>query len=325
MTTRRMVLLGAGALAAGCSPPRISSPLHSADVHRSDYPTVQAVKWMSDELARATDGRLQIQVYPAGQIGSEDASVGLARMGAIDFARVTAATLNNRAPLTRMLCLPYLMQSDDHFHRVADGPVGAQIRDSFAGTGLVALALYDGGLRCIYNVRHPITTPKDLAGLRIRVPQSDLFIRSIAAMGANPTPLTVSYVFQALSTHLIDGAENNWPTYESARHVELAKYWSQTLHCASPDILTMSEQRYRALSASDQDLIRDVATRSVAVMRTAWTTLVDTAREKALSLGATVSETDRAAFAHATEAMVRDEAERLGQTAMLAQIRELAP
>lgn len=299
--------------------------MHSADVHRSDYPTVQAVKWMSEELARATDGRLQIQVYPAGQIGSEDASVGLARMGAIDFARVTAATVNNRAPLTRMLCLPYLLQSDEHFHRVADGPIGARIRDSFSGTGLVALALYDGGLRCIYNVRHPIEAPKDLAGLRIRVPQSDLFIRAIAAMGANPTPLTVSYVFQALSTHLIDGAENNWPTYESARHVELAKYWSQTLHCASPDILTMSAMRYEALSAADKDLVRDVASRSVAVMRTAWTALVDKARDKALALGASISETDRAAFARATETMVRDEAERLGQSAMLAEIRGLAP
>jgi TRAP-type C4-dicarboxylate transport system substrate-binding protein len=246
-------------------------------------------------------------------------------MGAIDFARVTAATLNNRAPLTRMLCLPYVLQSDDHFHRVADSPVGARIRDSFAGTGLVALALYDGGLRCLYNVRHPITTPKDLAGLRIRVPQSDLFIRTIAAMGANPTPLTVSYVFQALSTHLIDGAENNWATYESARHVELAKFWSQTQHCASPDMLTMSERRYLALSPADRDLVRDVAARSVPIMRAAWSELVKTAREKALSLGAIVAETDRAAFARATEAMVRDEAQRLGQTAMLAQIRELAP
>jgi tripartite ATP-independent transporter DctP family solute receptor len=299
--------------------------MHSADVHRSDYPTVQAVRWMSEELARATDGRLKIQVYPAGQIGSEDASVGLARMGAIDFARVTAATLNNRAPLTRMLCLPYVLQSDEHFHRVADGPVGARIRDSFAGTGLVALALYDGGLRCIYNVRHPIATPKDLAGLRIRVPQSDMFIRAIASMGANPTPLTVSYVFQALSTHLIDGAENNWPTFESTRHVELAKHWSQTLHCASPDILTMSEQRYRALSAGDQELVRDVAARSVAVMRAAWRSLVESAREKALSSGVIVTETDRAAFAQATQAMARDEAEQLGQTEMLAQIRELAP
>jgi tripartite ATP-independent transporter DctP family solute receptor len=325
MTTRRTLLLGACALAAGCSKPSQGAPLHAADVHRSDYPTVQAVRWMSEELTRLTAGRLSIQVYPAGQIGSEDASVGLARMGAIDFARVTAATLNNRAPMTRMLCLPYVLQSDAHFHRVADGPVGAQIRDSFAGTGLVALALYDGGLRCIYNVRHPITTPKDLAGLRIRVPQSDLFIRTIASMGANPTPLTVSYVFQALSTHLIDGAENNWPTYEAARHVELAKFWSQTFHCASPDILTMSAQRYEALSASDKELIRDVAARSVAVMREAWSGLVDKAREKALSQGATIAETDRAAFAKATEAMVRDEAERLGQTAMLAKIRELAP
>jgi tripartite ATP-independent transporter DctP family solute receptor len=325
MQGRRGFILGGGALLAGCSAPSAPGLLHSADVHRSDYPTVQAVRWMGEELERQTGGRLRIQLYPAGQIGSEDASVGLARMGAIDFARVTAATLNNRAPLTRMLCLPYVLQSDEHFHRVADGPVGARIRESFAGTGLIALALYDGGLRCIYNVRRPLQTPKDLAGLRIRVPQSDLFIRAIGAMGANPTPLTVSYVFQALSTHLIDGAENNWATYESARHVELAKYWSETMHCASPDILAMSERRYLQLGKADQELVRDLAARSVVVMRAAWRELVEASRTKALALGATIAQTDRAAFGRATEAMVRDEAEKLGQTQLLSQIRESAP
>jgi tripartite ATP-independent transporter DctP family solute receptor len=324
MNRRRAFLVGSGALIASGSGRADTRPLTSADVHRADYPTVLAVKWMGEELKRRTDGRLQVKVYPAGQIGSEDDSITLARIGAIDFARVTAAALNNRIPLTRILCLPFVLQSDDHFHRVADGPIGARIRQSFTGSGLVALAVYDGGLRCMYNTRRPIVTPADLVGLRIRVPQSDVFIRAISAMGANPTPLTVSYVFQALSTHLIDGAENNWATYESSRHVELAKYWSETMHCASPDFLTMSERRFGELSQADQSLVQDLALQSVSVMRKAWVDLIETSRAKAIALGAKVTVADRPAFARATEAMARREAEQLDALAVLNQIRDLA-
>ena len=199
---------------------------------------------MGEEIARATGGRLKIKQYPSGQLGAEDDSIGLARFGAVDFARVNFAAVNNLVPQTRVLCLPFAIDSMEHLHRVVDSDVGAEIRAAFDRVGLVGLAIYDAGARCFYNVRRPIHEPGDLRGLKIRSPMSDVFLRAFAAMGANPTPLAVNGVFQALSTHLIDGAENNWPTFESARHLEMAQFWSETQHSYSPEILTMSKERF---------------------------------------------------------------------------------
>lgn len=326
MKTRRAILLSglsaAGAAAASCAP-RSSGIFTAADVHRKDYPTMIAVRWIGAELERQTDGRLSIQTFPSGQVGSEDDSISLARMGALDFVRVSSAALNNRVPLTRVLALPYVIRSKEGLRQVADGPIGGQVAAAFTGSGLVPLAIYDAGLRCVYNTKRAVVKPADLAGLKLRTPQSDLFIGIVRAMGASPTPLTIGYVFQGLSTHLVDGAENNWPTFESSRHVELAKYWSNTMHSAAPEFLLMSQRSYDALSAADRDLIRDVATASKLVMRAAWDRLEAEAEAAARAEGAIVAEADRSAFEEATRALVLAEADRIGAAPLVEAIRRL--
>ncbi len=297
--------------------------LTAADVHRATYPTMVAVQWMGEQLANETEGRFSLQTFPAGQVGSEDDSIGLVRMGALDVARVSSAALNNRVPLTRILGLPYIIRSKEHLRAVADGPVGASVSAAFEGSGLVPLAIYDAGLRCIYNTKRPIESPRDLTGLKLRTPQSDLFIRIVRAMGASPTPLTIGYVFQGLSTHLIDGAENNWPTFESSRHVELAKFWSNTLHSAAPEFLLMSQRRYDALAPADRDLVLDLASRSKAVVREAWDALEANAETAARSQGAIVVEPDLAAFEEATRRLVADEIERLDAQSLINAIASL--
>jgi tripartite ATP-independent transporter DctP family solute receptor len=308
MITRRHAIAGIGAVAtaAACSQGD-AGLLTAADVHRVDYPTVQAVKWMGEEITTATGGRLRLKQFPSGQLGAEDDSIGLARFSAIDFARVNFAAVNNLVPETRVLCLPFAVQSMGHLHRVVDSDVGAEIRAAFDRVGLVGLAIYDAGARCFYNVRRPIHEPGDLRGLKIRSPMSDVFLRAFAAMGANPTPLAVNGVFQALSTHLIDGAENNWPTFESARHLEMARYWSDTEHSYSPEILTMSRQRFESLSKADQDLIVDAAARSVPRMREHWARFSDESKAKALAAGIQANEADRAAFRQTVEQLIARE------------------
>jgi TRAP-type C4-dicarboxylate transport system substrate-binding protein len=153
-------------------------------------------------------------------------------------------------------------------------------------------------------VRKPIHEPGDLRGLKIRSPMSDVFLRAFAAMGANPTPLAVNGVFQALSTHLIDGAENNWPTFESARHLEMARYWSDTEHSYSPEILTMSRRRFESLSKQDQDIIIDAAARSVPRMREHWARFSDESKAKALAAGIQANEADRAAFRQTVDQLI---------------------
>ncbi len=297
MISRRRIITGLGTLAGAAACSQGDAGLFTeADVHRAGYPTVEAVKWMGEEIARASGGRLRIEQYPSGQLGAEDDSIGLARFGAVDFARVNFAAVNNLVPETRVLCLPFAINSMEHLHRVVDSDVGDEIRAAFDRVGLVGLAIYDAGARCFYNVRGPIHEPGDLRGLKVRSPMSDVFLRAFAAMGANPTPLAVNGVFQALSTHLIDGAENNWPTFESARHLEMARYWSETQHSYSPEILTMSKVRFLSLSRQDQDVVMDAAGRSVPRMREHWAQFSEESKAKALAAGVVANEADRAAF-----------------------------
>lgn len=307
-TRRRLLtggLAGAGAVAlSGCggrAAPGGPRLLHAADVHPADYPTVTAVKWMGEELGRLTDGRLGIRTFPSGQLGNEDDSIGLARYQAIDICRVAAAALNNAFPETSLLCLPYVFRSVEHMRAVVDGEIGTRLLNVFEDRGLVGLAYYDAAPRSLYNVRRAVFEPGDLKGLKIRAPQSDIFLDTVRAMGANPTPLTFGAVFSSLQTHLIDGAENNWPSYQSSRQYEVARYWSDTKHLYSPDALLISKASMDALAPGDRDLVRDVARRSVPLMRVEWDRREAEARAAVIEAGTHVNEVDTEAFARAVQ------------------------
>jgi len=308
MTLNRRLLtfggLGGLSLLSGCAPRATSGDgktvFNAVDVHPADYPTVKAVKWMGEELSRLTDGRLGMRQFPAGQLGNEDDSIGLTRFRAVDMCRVAVAALNNAFPETRLLALPYVFHSVDHVRKVVDGEIGTELLNVFEGRGLVGLAYYDAAPRCIYNVRHPVTEPGQLRGLKLRAPMSDIFIDTLTAMGANATPLTFGAVFSSLQTHLIDGAENNWPSYQSSRQFEVARYWSQTEHSFAPDALLMSKASFDALTPADRELVRDVARRSVQVMRADWDRREADARATVLAAGTQVAQVDKAAFAAAT-------------------------
>jgi tripartite ATP-independent transporter DctP family solute receptor len=326
MITRRRALLGiggAGAALSACGQGE-AGLLTEADVHRAGYPTVEAVKWMGGEIEKATGGRLRVKQYPSGQLGAEDDSIGLAQYGAVDFARVNFAAVNNLVPETRVLCLPFAIDSMGHLHRVVDSDIGIQIRTAFERQGLIGLAIYDAGARCFYNVRKPIHEPGDLRGLKIRSPMSDVFLRAFGAMGANPTPLAVNGVFQALSTHLIDGAENNWPTFESARHLEIAKFWSETQHSYSPEILTMSKQRFDAMTPADREIVVDAAARSVPVMREHWARFSEESRVKAMAQEVVANEANREAFRAAVADLVASETSDPVLASLFKRVRDLS-
>jgi len=305
LTRRGLSVMGLSALAAGCAPKGTGDLLTAADVQPNGHPTVSAVEWMGKELAALTGGRINIRQYPSSQLGSEDDSIGLARFGAIDICRVAVAALNNAFPETRLWSLPYVFRSTEHVRAVVDGPVGTDLLNVFEGRGLVGLAYYEAAPRCFYNARHPVHEPKDLRGLKIRSPQSDIFLEAIRAMGANPTPLTFGIVFSSLQTRLIDGAENNWPSYQSSRQFEVAPHWSQTEHSYSPDALLISKERLDRFSAADRDLIRDVARRSVAVMREHWDKRSAEAQAQVLQAGVKIAQVDKAAFAKSVEPVLQ--------------------
>jgi tripartite ATP-independent transporter DctP family solute receptor len=262
-----MVLGTAVALCAGAPYAR---DFRSADVHPADYPTVMAVQYMGKQLAAETQGRLAVKVYPSGVLGSERDNIEQLRLGGLDMMRINAGPLNSVVPETIVTVLPFVFRSTEHMRKVLDGPIGDEILASMESQGLVGLAFYDSGARSFYTAKKPIKSLSDMKGMKIRVQQSDLFVAMIEALGANPTPMPYGEVYTALKTGIVDAAENNWPSYESSRHFEAAKYYSLTEHSLAPEVLVFSKKVWDGLSKADQAAIRKAAKDSVPYMRKLW-------------------------------------------------------
>ena len=276
---------------AGCSESGLR-PLLSSDHHPEDYPTVQAVRYMAGLLRDESGGRLDIRIYAGGQLGSERDTLEITAFGGLDLDRVNLAPLNAIEPMTVIPSLPFLFRTTEHMRASLDGPVGDAILDSLEPHDLVGLCFYDSGERSFYNTKRAIRTPDDMEGMKIRVQNSDLYVAMIRALGADATPMYLGEVYQSLVQGVIDGAENNWPSYESGRHFEAAPYFSLTRHVMAPEILVMSLDRWRKLSKEDQTLIRSAAKRSVRYMRTLWDERVKQARAHLLEAGVKVNEVD---------------------------------
>ena len=241
----------------------------SAEVHPPDYPTTQAVAYMGKLLAERSGGKLGVKVYPNGALGSEKDNIEQLRLGALDMMRINVAPLNSVVPETIVTGLPFVFRSTEHMRKVLDGPVGDDILKSMESQGLVGLAFYDSGARSFYS-KKPIRTVADLKGMKIRVIQSDLFVAMVEALGANPTPMPYGEVYTALKTGIVDAAENNWPSYESSRHFEAAKFYTLDEHSLAPEVLVFSKVVWDKLSPQDQAEIRKAAKDSVPYMRGLW-------------------------------------------------------
>jgi tripartite ATP-independent transporter DctP family solute receptor len=267
-TTRRFsTILAAAALCVGVAHAR---DFRSADVHPADYPTVMAVGEMGRLLKERSQGKLGVRVYPSGSLGTEKDNIEQLRLGALDMMRINVAPLNSVVPETIVTGLPFIFRSTEHMRKVLDGPIGDEILRSMESHGLVGLAFYDSGARSFYTSKRPIRTVADLKGMKIRVIQSDLFVAMVEALGANPTPMPYGEVYTALKTGIVDAAENNWPSYESSRHFESAKFYTLSEHSLAPEVLVFSKRVWDTLPPADQALIRKAARDSVPYMRKLW-------------------------------------------------------
>jgi tripartite ATP-independent transporter DctP family solute receptor len=210
--------------------------------------------------------------------------------------RINMAPFNNLIPATQVPSLPFVFRSVDHMRKVMDGPIGEAILKEFEKHDLIGLAYYDSGSRSFYNSKRPINTPADMRGLKIRVQQSDMFVALVSALGANATPMAFGEVYSALQTGVIDGAENNWPSYDSTKHFEVSKFYSMTEHSLSPEVLVMSKRAFDRLSKEDQDNLRAAAKESVGVMRTLWDAREKASEAKVRAGGAQVNSVQKQPF-----------------------------
>jgi tripartite ATP-independent transporter DctP family solute receptor len=273
----------------------------AADIQEENYPTVQALMLMGKLVAERTGGRDGIRVFHSRQLGEESQTIEQTRVGAIDLNRINVAAIGDVAPVLNILALPFLFRSIDHLYKVIDGPIGDDILAAIEPNGFIGLTFYDSGARSIYTSTRPVRTMTDLKGLRLRVQQSDLIIRMVKALGAEPVALPYGQVMTALSTKLVDGAENNWPSFVSTDHYKVAPYYTVTEHTMGPEVLVMSRRAWQELSVEDQAIFRTAARDSSKFMRQQWQSWEEESKRQALAGGVTIiGDIDRKPFEDAT-------------------------
>jgi len=259
----------------------------SADDHNKDFPTNMAVKHMGEELSKATGGKDSIKVFGDSALGSEKDTVEQVKIGALDMVRVNTASFHGIVPESKIPSLPFLFRDIEHFRKTIYGQQGDKILAAFEKSGFIGLAFYESGARSIY-AHKPIKSLADIKGLKIRVQPSDLWVSTIAAMGASATPMPFAEVYTGLKTGLLDAAENNYPSYDEAKHYEAANVYSETMHSMGPEVLVFSKKIWDTLTPEEQTAIRKAAKASVPYYVTLWEAREKDAKAAVIKGGATI-------------------------------------
>ncbi|HUG62234.1 MAG TPA: TRAP transporter substrate-binding protein [Methylomirabilota bacterium] len=275
--------------------------LRSSDTHPDGYPTVEAVKYMGDLIKERTGGRIGVEVYHSAQLGEEKDTIEQVRSGVIDLNRISLGPFNGLVPETTIPSLPYIFRSVDHMRAVMDGDIGEDILAAFEPHGLVGLAYFDGGARSFYNSKKEINSIDDLKGMKFRVMQSDIFVDMVNALGANATPMPYGEVYSGIETGVIDGAENNFPSYDTAKHAEVAKNYVMDEHLIVPEVLVMAKSTWDKLTPEDQAIVKAAAKESVAKQRELWDAQEKKSRELVEANGSKITTVDKAPFIAAME------------------------
>lgn len=301
------LLIWAGLIAVGLPSSAAARDFRVADTQVEDYPTVQALLFMDRLIEQRTNGRHRLRVFHSRQLGEEKETIEQTRVGAIDLNRTNVAPIGSLVPTVNVLALPFLFRSAEHLHKVLDGPIGDEILASFEGFGFIGLTFYDSGARSLYNSVRPVRSLADMKGLRIRVQQSPLMVSMIKALGAEPVELPYGQVGTGLATQLIDGAENNWPSYVTTNHFKSARYYTLTEHTMSPEVLIMSKKAWDDLSEDDRRIFRDTARESNLFMREKWKALEESSRQQAEKAGnVVIADFDRKPFEAAMSGIYAD-------------------
>jgi tripartite ATP-independent transporter DctP family solute receptor len=299
MKRRDFLKLGVAGIAAtrgiGLSTPAAAQAkmvLKATDVHPLGYPTVEAVVRMGKKLETATNGRLSIQMYPSMQLGGEKEMIEQAQVGALAMARISVGPMGPIVPELNVFNLPFMFRDDAHMEKVIDGPIGDELLKKLtdSSANLVGLCWMNAGTRNVYNSKKPISTVDDLKGLKIRMMGNPVFVDTMNSLGGNGVSMGFDQLINAMQTGVVDGAENNYPTYESGQHYRYAKYYSKTGHLMIPEILVFSKKVWGTLAKEDQDLIMKLAKEAQQEERGLWYEREKEALKKMVEAGAIVNE-----------------------------------
>lgn len=270
----------------------------------ASHPVHLGMAYMAERLAEKSGGTMRIDLYPSGQLGSERECLELLQIGSLGMTKVSASVLESFVPAFSVFGLPYLFRSEEHRHRVLEGPIGREILATMEPYWLKGLAYYDAGSRSFYTTGRPVHTPADLRGLKIRVQESATAMRMVRMLGGAPTPIAWGELYTALQQGVVDGAENNPPSFFLSRHYEVARFYTLNEHTAVPDVLVMSSNTWNALDAQQRRWVLEAAEESARYQRALWRQATAEALEAVRAAGVTIIEPDREAFAAQVTAMI---------------------
>jgi tripartite ATP-independent transporter DctP family solute receptor len=277
----------------------------ASDVQPPGYPTVAATENLGKKLSAATDGRLSIQMYPSMQLGGEKETIEQTQIGAVQMLRVNVGSMGPIVDDINVVNMPFLFRNTAHSEKLMDGPIGQELLDKITASptaNLVALCWMNSGARSLYNSKHPIKSIEDIKGLKFRVIGNPIFIDMMNALGGNGVAMGYDQVFSALQTGVIDGAENNPPSYVFSNHYTAAKYYSLTEHLVIPEVLLFSKRAWGNLSADDQNLVKKFAREAQFEERELWKKYEEQAMEKAKAAGCQIVEiADKTPFQNAVK------------------------
>ncbi|MFI0430303.1 TRAP transporter substrate-binding protein [Mariniflexile sp. HMF6888] len=266
---------------------------HGLDVNHSVH---KAMIEMGKDLEQRSGGKMKLEIYPSQQLGSERECLELLQIGSLDMTKVSVGVMENFAPKMKVFGIPFLFRDREHSFSVLDGPIGKEILDDGEQYWLKGLAYYDAGSRSFYTKDKPINIPSDLTGLKVRVMESVTAIEMVKALGGSATPISWGELYTSLQQGVVDGAENNPPSFYLSRHYEVCKYYSLDEHTVLPDVLVIGTQTWNKLSQQEQEWLQASADKSIKYQRKLWLEAEEEALREVEKAGVTIIRPDKSLF-----------------------------
>ncbi len=269
------------------------------------HPVHIAMEYMGERLREKSNGKITLEIFPSEQLGSEREMIEQVQLGCIDMVKVSTSPLESFIPVMGVFSVPYIFRDSDHFWRVMNGPVGKRILLTGEKVGLMGLCYYDSGSRSFYTTNKPILSPEDLSGMKIRVQQSRTSMDMVQALGASPTPIEWGELYTALQQGVVDGAENNPPSFYTSRHYEVCKHYALDEHTRVPDIILISAVVWNDFSEDVRQIIQEAADESVVFQRKLWDEMTAESLAEVESAGCTIYYPEKGPFVASVAEMHR--------------------
>lgn len=266
---------------------------HGLDI---SHPVHKGMEKFAENVSELSNGDLEIEIYPSEQLGSEREMIELVQIGVLDMSKVSAAVLENFTPEYKVLSVPYLFRGKEHYFKVLDSAIGDSLKLAPVEYRFRAMGFYDAGFRSFYTNGKPIRKPSDLEGMKIRVMESNTAIKTVESLGGSPTPISWGELYSALQQSVVDGAENNPPSYLLSNHYEVTEYYSLDQHSAIPDVVIISEKTRNNLSSEELKILRKAFDQSVEYQKALWQEMTKEALQKVKDAGIEVIRPDKEPF-----------------------------